>query len=162
MASNIIGAVAVAVASGRLNGRHRWLDQDEPRTLVHSAKKDAPLPLRKLPLNPAAAGVVSSELSRKLARPAVPRVQQRSRSSVSLMLWLVRPKKHPSYSPFRKAPDRACRSPHRGYRHGTSSIRSPVTAAPVAVLCARPLDNVSHARRDAHDFAFEALVSRIR
>jgi hypothetical protein len=40
MASNVSGAVAVAVASGRLNARRRWLDQDEPHGLVHSAKKD--------------------------------------------------------------------------------------------------------------------------
>jgi hypothetical protein len=79
---------------------------------------------------------------------------------MSLMLWPVRPKKHPSYPHFAKLEPRLPK--YALLLSGKSSIRSPVTAAPAAVLCARPLDNVSHARRDAHDFAFATLVSRIR
>jgi hypothetical protein len=85
---------------------------------------------------------------------------------MSLMLWPVRTEKHPPIPGFAKLRLKAAPA-EVGIAvigNGTTSIRitKPVTAAPVAVLCARSLDNVSHAQRDAHDFAFEALVSRIR
>ena len=81
---------------------------------------------------------------------------------MSLMLWPVRPKKHPSYPHVAKL--RTAPAEVRIAVIGTGHLQSvhPVTAAPAAVLCARLLDNVSHARRDAHDFAFATLVSRIR
>jgi hypothetical protein len=55
----------------------------------------------------------------------------------------VRPKKHPSYPHFAKLEPRLPK--YALPLSGKSSIRSPVTAAPAAVLCARPFDNVSHA-----------------
>jgi hypothetical protein len=82
---------------------------------------------------------------------------------MSLMLWPVRPQKASPIHDFAKL--RLNATPAEVgiavIGHGTTSVRI-LTPAPAAVLCARPLDNVSHARRDAHDFAFATLVSRIR
>jgi hypothetical protein len=81
---------------------------------------------------------------------------------MSLMLWPVGQKASPTPDSEKlRLKVRACRSRY----NAAIDIFNPLTGncgPSRAVLCARPLDNVSHARRDAHNFAFATLVSRIR